>query len=505
MATTVLSALDWWARTAGGRTALVFADDAVTYRELQAWSSRGADLLRERGVRPGDRVGVIGGNTAGWAVAAYAVLRAGAVLVPLNARLVPAELHKLLADAEATAVVADAAFLDVVHGANALGSRVAVVPLADVAAVRAGGDHAVRVDRAEGDPVAVLFTSGSTGLSKGVICTDRTLLDIVFEAMLREEGIHPGSRSLLVLPFSFTPGLVWGLLMSGVLGGTLVVEASLDPSRAVRLVEQHRIEVLFGVPLIYQAMAAAPEFAGADLGSVTHAAIGGAAVPVPLLEAWGAKGVKLRQIYGMTEIGGIATATLPEEAEEHPGSCGIGSVFTEFRVVRADGSDCVPGETGEVLLRGPGMTPGYWNDPQSTARAFEQGWLHSGDLGMVDADGRLTFVDRLKDLIISGGINVSPIEIEMVIAQIPGVVEVAVIPAKDDRFGETPAAIVTTSGPLTEDDVVRACAEQVADYKVPRYVVIRDEPLPRLPSGKVSKRDIKTEYDDITERFPRVR
>jgi fatty-acyl-CoA synthase len=505
MATSVASALHWWARTKGDQTALVFGEDTVDYRTLRDWSGAVARSLHERGVAEGDRVGLLGGNTPEWAAVALGVMKAGAVLVPLNPRLVGAELHKLLQDSGARVVVADPQFGGTLDQARELGSTVDVVPLPEHAALRGAGHEEFRIDRDPAEPVALLFTSGSTGLSKGVICTNRTLLDIVFEASLCEEGLRPGGSSLLLLPLCFTPGLVWGLVMQVVLGGTLVVEAQLDPSRAVRLLDEHKIETIFGVPLIYEVMAKAPEFAAADLSNLKTAVVGGAAVSVPLLEAWGAKGVKLRQIYGMTEAGGVATATWPSEAETHPDSCGSGSAFTELKVVRSDGTDCEPGEQGEILLKGPGVSPGYWQDPETTARAFRGGWLHSGDLGVPDAEGRLTFVDRMKDLIISGGINISPVEIEAVISRIPGVREVSVIAAKDDRFGETPAAVVTADEGVTEAAIIEACGAQMADYKVPRYVVLRRDDLPRLPSGKISKRAIRDEYSDVAERYAKVR
>ncbi|MCE3550827.1 AMP-binding protein [Pseudonocardia sp. RS11V-5] len=505
MATSVGSALHWWARTKGDHTALVFGEDTVDYRTLRDWSGAVARSLHERGVAEGDRVGLLGGNTPEWAAVALGVMKAGAVLVPLNPRLVGAELHKLLQDSGARVVVADPQFAAMLDQARELGSSVETIPLPEFAALRGAGHEEFRIDRDPAEPVALLFTSGSTGLSKGVICTNRTLLDIVFEASLCEEGLRPGGSSLLLLPLCFTPGLVWGLVMQVVLGGTLVVEAQLDPSRAVRQLDRHKIETIFGVPLIYEVMAKAPEFADADLSHLKTAVVGGAAVSVPLLEAWGSKGVKLRQIYGMTEAGGVATATWPSEADTHPDSCGSGSAFTEIKVVRSDGSECDPGEQGEVLLKGPGVSPGYWQDPETTARAFRDGWLHSGDLGVRDAEGRLTFVDRMKDLIISGGINISPVEIEAVISRIPGVREVSVIAAKDDRFGETPAAIVTADDGVTEAAIIEVCGAQMADYKVPRYVVLRRDDLPRLPSGKISKRAIRDEYSDVSERYAKVR
>jgi fatty-acyl-CoA synthase len=505
MATSVGSALHWWARTKGDQAALVFGADTVDHRTLRDWSGAIARRLHERGVAEGDRVGLLGGNTPEWAAAALGVMKAGAVLVPLNPRLVGAELHKLLQDSGARLVIGDPAFEASVAGARTLGSEVDTLPLPELAALRGAGFDDFRIDRDPHEPTALLFTSGSTGLSKGVICTNRTLLDIVFEASLCEEGLRPGGSSLLLLPLCFTPGLVWGLVMQVVLGGTLVVEEKLDPARAVRLLDEHRIETIFGVPLIYEAMSRAPGFADADLSNLKTAVVGGAAVSVPLLEAWGGKGVKLRQIYGMTEAGGVATATWPSEAETHPDSCGSGSAFTELKVVRADGTECEPGEQGEVLLKGPGVSPGYWEDPETTARAFSGGWLHSGDLGVRDAEGRLTFVDRMKDLIISGGINLSPVEIEAVIGALPGVREVSVIAAKDDRFGETPAAIVTVDEGVTEAAIIAHCAERMADYKVPRYVVLRPGELPRLPSGKISKRAIRDEYADVSERYEKVR
>lgn len=517
MATSVVSVLDWWARAKPGRAALKFDSEQVNYLEYRDWTSRVARLLVARGVAPGDRVALMAGNSLEWAVAAVGIIRAGGVLVPMNPRLVAGEVRSFLDEAAVRLVVAEGAFDAILKEAAELGDGFDVIDTAEVSVLRAdgpdspadadsaGGTGAFRLDRDQNEPVAVLFTSGSTGRSKGVICTNRTLLDIAFESSLREDGLGTGVRTLLVLPLCFTPGVVYGLFMTGILGGTLVLEPGFDAARAVRRLTEHRIQAMFGVPLLWESMARAPEFAEADLSSLASAVVGGSAVSVPLLRTWAAKGVTLRQIYGMTEVGGIATATLPEEAEEHAGSCGAGSPFTDLRVVRPDGTDCEPGEPGEIIMRGPGVTPGYWEAPELTAQAIRNGWLHGGDLGSRDAEGRISFVDRLKDLIISGGINISPFEIEAALMTIPGIEEVAVIAAPDERFGETPAAIVTVSADLGAAEIVAACAKRMADYKVPRYVVIRRDPLPRLPSGKIAKPLIRDEYRDVAERFPKVR
>lgn len=508
MAATIGSALQWWARTKGDQTAIVVADDQLTYRQLHEWSSRLARILTDRGIRPGDRVGLAAPNCLQWPVAALAVLKCAGVLVPLNPRFKAAEIAKTAADAELTAVIAAEGQRGAVEEAQAAGGDFAIYGLDIVENQRSGAPDDFRIDPEIGEPIAVIFTSGSTGMSKGVVLTNRTLLDIVLENTLTEDGFRPGTVTLLLLPLAFTPGLVYGLLITTVLGGTLVVEPELNPSRAIGLIERHRVRALFGVPLIFEAMSQAPEFASADLGSLQTAIVGGAAVPHDLLARWAEKGVLLRQIYGMTEAGGVATATLKAEALEHPESCGSGSIFTEVRVMAPDGRLSPPGEQGELVVRGPGVTPGYWKDPETTALAIRGGWLHSGDLGVCDEQGRVRFVDRVKDLIISGGINISPVELEAAIIDLDGVAEVAVIPAPDARFGETPAAIVVAEvgrDDVDEARIVAHCERVLADYKVPRYVVLRSEPLPRLPSGKIAKRLVRDEYRDVVQRFARAR
>jgi len=185
--------------------------------------------------------------------------------------------------------------------------------------------------------------------------------------------------------------------------------------------------------------------------------------------------------------------------------CGRGGPFTRLKTVRPDGTPCEPGEEGEILIQGPAVTPGYWNNPEATRQAFVDGWLRTGDLGVVDGDGLLRMVDRLKDMIISGGINIAPAEIETTIAAIDEVEEVAVIPVPDDKFGETPAAIVKLRRPIPVEKIVAHCSEHLADYKVPRYIVELDKPLPRMASGKIAKRILKELLPDIPAAYPRVR
>jgi fatty-acyl-CoA synthase len=507
MATTVGSALSWWARTKGDATAFIVAEEDITFRELHQWTSRLARALVDSGIRPGDRVGLAAVNCLPWPVAALAVIKAGAVLVPLNPRLKPAEIRKIADDSEIVAAIAAPAQQTAVNDASAMGTAFTVLGFDLIERHRTGDADGFQVVRDVSEAISVIFTSGSTGTSKGVILTTRTLLDIVLENTLTQGGFAPGTVSLLLVPLAFTPGLVYGVLMSSILGGKLIIEPDLDPSRAIKLIEEHRVRALFGVPLIFESLSRAQEFAAADLRSLQTVVVGGAAVPTDLLNRWARKGVLLRQIYGMTESGGVSTATLPAEALDHPGSCGSGLIFTDVRVMADDGSFAPAGTPGELVIRGPGVTPGYWKDPETTAVAIRDGWLHSGDVGVADSDGRVTFVDRMKDLIISGGINISPVELETAIIGLDGVAEVSVIAAPHPRFGETPAAIVVpvAGSGISAATISAHCEQVLASYKVPRYVVLRDDSLPRLPSGKIAKVQIREEYQDLALQFDSVR
>jgi fatty-acyl-CoA synthase len=253
-----------------------------------------------------------------------------------------------------------------------------------------------------------------------------------------------------------------------------------------------------GVPVIWERMAAQPGFDQLELGHMKVAMVGGARVSSELTAAWHRRGVALRHMYGMTEAGGCGSVPRPSDALAHPELCGDGSIFTEVKTVRPDGTDCEPGEEGEIVMRGPAVMAGYWHNPEATSALIQGGWVHSGDIGVIDERGYLRFVDRLKDIIISGGFNVSPTEVENVIgAKVPGVVEVAVIAVPDKEWGETPAAIVYGPDTIDPGAVIDAVRGELAVFKVPRYVIQSAEPLPRMASGKIAKRQLRDQYANL--------
>ncbi|ORL15996.1 class I adenylate-forming enzyme family protein [Prescottella equi] len=507
MSGTVIDALTYWAGTVPDQPAIDFAGDVVTYRELDTWADAVAHDLAARGVTAGDRVSYLGTNSLEWCAAALGAMKVGAISAPFNQRMLAGELTVLVDDCEPAVVYCDAALrprLDEVHAER--GTFEVAEFDTDVRPLRGTAPAPFRTPVSDqSDPTAIVFTSGTTGKPKGVVFTHATIAGEMHEWSLMEPIEQNGLRPLLVLPLFTAAGIIWGISRTVLHGGTLLLQPGFDPEAALRVMIESRATTLTGPPILFEQISRVPGFEGADLNHLTTAHVGGARVPSALVGAWLERGVQLRQIYGQTEIGGSATAMPRNEAADHPDKCGFGGIFTKIRVVDADGNDCAPEEVGQILLRGPGMMPCYWRNEDATRAALIDGWLHTGDLGKLDDSGYLTFVDRLKDMIISGGLNISPAEIEQVINRMPGVEEVAVISVPDEKFGETPAAIVKKVEGLTEADVVEHCNRNLADFKVPRYVVFVDSGLPRMASGKISKRDLRDTYSDVPQTYPKVR
>jgi fatty-acyl-CoA synthase len=283
------------------------------------------------------------------------------------------------------------------------------------------------------------------------------------------------------------------------------MEPVFTPERYLQILVEEKIAGFGGVPTFFERIAAVPGFAQADLSNLKIATTGGSRVSRALQEAWAAKGIVIRQIYGQTECGGNATLMPADLAAAMPEKCGRGGIFTELRIIDADGAVQPPGQPGQILIRGPGTMIGYWNNPKATAEVLRDGWLYTGDIGVLDEDGLLTFVDRMKDIVISGGLNISAAEVERCVSEFPGVEEVAVISAKDARFGETPLAVVYGQAPIDVKALIAHCNERLADFKVPRYVAFENEPLPRLATQKISKPILREKYKDADKSLERVR
>jgi fatty-acyl-CoA synthase len=497
----VTDGLSYWARQAPDRPAIVFdGTDRVDYQTLDRWTDAAAQAHAGAGLRPGERIAVIGDNSLEWVVAAIGALKLGAVVVPLNNRFTPDELRYLVDDSGPVTVFADEAHRDRMAAAldRSPAAEAALRPLAAFTGLRderpaPGPRPAAGPD----DVTQIVYTSGTSSRPKGVLFTHRSTFNLIADFAFAEPALRPGARMIYVLSMSGAPGLLWHILHPLTRGLSIFYERGFEPARTLRRLEEEKVQIMAGVPVLFEQMAKQPGFAAADLSSLELVTIAGARAQVSVIQAWLDKGVLLRQAYGMTELGGISSLNPPEQAVGRPESIGRGTVFTRHRVVRPDGTDCDPEEPGEIIFAGPGVTPGYWRNEAAYAEAMRDGWFHSGDVGVKDADGYIRMVDRLKDIIITGGYNVAPGEIEAVISELPQVIEVCVVSAADAKFGEAPAAIIYATEAVTAGQVTAHCRERLAGYKVPRHVIVEAEPLERMASGKIARRKIRDAHPEL--------
>jgi fatty-acyl-CoA synthase len=338
------------------------------------------------------------------------------------------------------------------------------------------------------DPLLLMYTSGTTGRPKGAVLTHRQMFwasaTVVYTMDIRHSDVM-----LLPTPMYHIGGMcfVTILVHQGAAGVAL---PAWDPGEALRLVQAERVTHFMGVPTMLAGLLGHPAFAAADLGSLRWVLASAAPVPPDLIRAFAARGVVMQQSYGLTETAGPATVLSAELALEKAGSAGLPYFHTQVRVVDPDGRDAPPGEPGEIWIRGPHVITGYWQNPAATAAAFADGWFRSGDVGYRDADGCLYVVDRKQDMIISGGENVYPAEVENVLFAHPAVKELAVIGVPDAVWGEAVCAVVVPwdpAAPPSLEDLRRFCDGRLARYKLPRRLVVRGDALPRNPTGKLLK------------------
>jgi long-chain acyl-CoA synthetase len=480
-------------RAHAGRVAVRVDDAALTYRALDEASARVAGLLRERGLAPGDRIGLMMPNVAEVPVVYYGVLRAGGVVVPMNPLLKAREVGYYLGDSGARLLFAWHAFAEQARlGAQQADADVIVVDgvgFPDLLA-SAAPDFGV-ADAADADTAVILYTSGTTGHPKGAELTHGNLISNT--EVSRSDIVQAGPDDVIFggLPLFHVFGQTVALNVAVASGACLTLLPRFDPAHALRIMAGHRVTVFEGVPTMYVALLHQPDRADHDTSALRTCISGGAALPVEVLRGFDeAYGVPVLEGYGLSETSPVASFNLPG-AERKPGSIGTPIRDVRMRLVDADGNEVARGEVGEIVISGPNVMKGYWRRPEATAEAIRDGWFHSGDLAKVDDDGYFYIVDRKKDLIIRGGYNVYPREIEEVIYEHPAVAEAAVIGLPHPALGEEVAAAVALKpgAAVTAEELRDYVKSQVAAYKYPRHVWIVDT-LPKGPTGKIQKRDI---------------
>ena len=493
---------DWLDRNAlytPDAPALVWAPtgEAYTYAELHRTGERLAAGLAERfDLSKGDRIAVLAANTMEHVLLFCAAQKAGYVLVPLNYRLAPPELQYLLNDSEPHVLFASADYRNV---AENLGLDVPIAPLDEVEAlVESASGPADTDDPDLDDPLMILYTSGTTGRPKGTLIPHKMLFWNSVNTELRLD-LTSDDRSFNAAPFYHTGG--WNVLLTPFLhhGATTYLFPSFDAGALLRTCESEDLTILWGVPTMLKMMADHEAFDEVTLDSVRYAVVGGEAMPEPLIRTWQDKGVPIRQGFGMTEVG-VNCFSLPErDALRKIGSIGVPNFYVDAKVVDEEGDEVSPNTTGELLMRGPVVTPGYWRKPEATDEAIdEDGWFHTGDLVTVDAEGYFYVVGRKHDMFISGGENVYPTEIESALYEHEKVDEAAVIGVPDDEWGEVGAAFVVPDSTLSPEAVTEHCRERLAGYKVPTHVRLLDD-LPLGDSGKVDKAALREQFGATSE------
>ncbi len=466
-------------------------DLTLTYRDLEDRTRRLAAWLEANGVGAGDRVGFLAGNTTDVFEALFACAKLSAILVPLNWRLAVPELQFIVGDCRPRVLIYEGGFAE---AAAELDVPVKVMLGDPYEAAKAESDPASigPVSATHDDPWAIMYTSGTTGRPKGALVTHGMFFWNAVN-IGNAVGLTSRSTNLNVLPTFHTGGLNLYTTPCLHLGARSVNLREFDPDRLFWWLESGEITHFFGVPAIYQFLAEDPHWEHADLTAVESWACGGAPMPVALLQRYADRGVVIRQGMGLTETSPTVFLTDEAHAISKVGSVGKPCLHTEIRIVDEDGQDVGVDEIGELWVRGPNVTPGYWERPDANIESFTDGWLHTGDAARRDADGYVFIVDRWKDMFISGGENVYPAEVEQVLFHHPSVKDVAVIGVPDERWGEVGLAVVVPRDPaaFAGDELLAYCQGKLARFKIPRHVAVTDE-LPRNAAGKVLKRDLRT-------------
>jgi acyl-CoA synthetase (AMP-forming)/AMP-acid ligase II len=495
------------------KTALIAGGETLTYAQWNHTANHWACQLRELGIAQGDRVVLMMPNCVEFAVMYFAAMRCEAVVVPINARSTLEDVLYICEDLDAKAVVVHESLLPVVAELPARRVSMAALKTGRSTQGWTGIDDWERADLQEKmkalsvdptlsgvdeDSVAgMLYTSGSTGRPKGVLFTHRSLLTIA-KMISIELSINHYSRILQLMPLSHSAPLHLFFLPAVMLGATQVLAPAFTPELLLTLTEKHRITHFFGAPVAYLLTMKHPDFASYDLSSVRYWIYGGAPLSREMaqqLEAYFGR-EKLACVYGLTEAGPTGTCLLHAVHPDKAGSVGNRAVlFAEVEVVDGNGQPVAPGQPGEVRIRGEGSMKGYFKNPQATAETLRDGWVYTGDIGVLDEDGFLWIVDRKKDVIISGGVNVYPKEIELELERHPAIQEVAVVGVPHPEWGETVKAyLVLKPGEQIDRDwlaeIRRFLQGKIADFKLPRLVECL-ESLPRNASGKILKHTLR--------------
>lgn len=475
------------ARLSPGDEALLTVSDGrrYTYGELDKRAGCLAQRLRsELGIAKGDRVGILAENCAAFLDAFFAAGRAGFILVPLNTRWTTAELAEVARDCAMKALLRSERYAAPARELCSVAPVEQCMQL-DESAYATVPAVFTSESCAPEDLYLLLYTSGTTGRAKGVMIPHRMVAWNAYNTAASWQ-LSPADVTSIFTPL-YHAGLFVSMPALFLLGARIALHDGFDAGAVWRTIERERSTFLFAVPTIFEMLTRVPEWATADLSSLRWCISGGAPLPAPLAALYRARGLVMKQGYGLTEAGVNCFAMSAREAAVKSGSIGKPMLFTQARLAPVEG---VADGAGELCLRGPHVARGYWNQPEATAAAFDaDGWLHTGDLARMDEDGFYWIAGRLKEMLISGGVNIYPAEIESALLDHPAVAEAAVVAAPDAQWGEVPVAFVVARAPVTSAEIAEFLGRRLARYKVPKQLQFLQE-LPRTSSGKVAKKEL---------------
>jgi fatty-acyl-CoA synthase len=463
------------ARITPDRVALVSVEtgERLTYAQLNDRANGAAAMILDAGLEPGDRAGLFAANSIDFIAFFFGALKAGVIVVPLSTRATPHELSIIAADCGMNVLFHDGSAPDV-HGVTL--TKLNIGPTTRPLPHRVIDPESI---------ACLLYTSGTTGKPKGVMIPHRQLFANGYNTAiswgLREDDIAP-----IFTPLHHAGGVAVFLIPLFLLGGTIVLHRGFDVAEVWETIERERCTIVLGVPTIWKMLLDAPQFATVDLRHVRWFISGGAPLPAYLIDAYAQRGVTLKQGYGLTEVGVNCFTMTIEDARNKPGSIGRPMMFTDIRLVDDAGNDA---DTGEMWLRGPHVSSGYWNNPAATAEAYVDGWFRTGDIARIDADGYFFIAGRRKEMFISGGVNVYPAEVEAELLQHPNVSDAAVIAIADETWGEVGIAFVVARD-VAAADLTDFLTTRLTRYKIPRKFIFVDA-LPRTPYGKVLKEELR--------------
>jgi fatty-acyl-CoA synthase len=477
-----------WAYTHPDRTAVITDNEKVSYRQLDKMIDSAAAKIQEKlHGRKGERIAILSHNRIEYIVLLFAVAKAECVAVPLNIRLSTKELVFQLNDSGSKMIVAEK---ENEEFAASLVEQTELECLEHMEELCQGSsaessNFESTID--EEAPYIICYTSGTTGKPKGAVLTQGNMF---WNAINNKLAIDLTSedRCIVLLPLFHIGGIGLFAFPSLFSGGTIVIPGKFEPEKALSMIEEHKVTIVMGVPTIHQALLTSPSFNTADLSSVRWFYNGGAPCPRELIDAYFDRGFLFGQGFGMTETSPTLFMLTKEDAPRKRGSIGKPVLFSEYKLIDSEGREAEKGVVGELAVKGPNIMKEYWNRPNATNEALKDGWLLTGDLAKADDEGFLFIVGRKKEMIISGGENIYPLEVEQVISQIKDVAEVAVVGQADPLWGEVPAAfIVKENGSvLTECDVLDYCQGYLAKYKIPKKITFLKE-LPKNATGKIQK------------------